>query len=380
MNKIKFQDLGRLHATIRKELDEAFDRVLKNSSFIQGVEVQAFEKEFSVFTGAPYCLGVSNGTDALEMALECIEITKGDVVAVPSMTFAATAEAVVRVGGTPIFIDVCPDTFCITPEILEKFIKNSNEKIKAVILVHLYGRACDMAGFKALSKKYEFKIIEDCAQAHGAFIESKHVGLWGDVGTFSFYPGKNLGALGDAGAIITKDESLYTKMKFLRDHGRTEKYLHKYIGRNARMDGLQAAFLRVKLKHLSEWTESRRNLNRKYIKYLEGLNGISLFRDEKLENAHSHHLFVIKIEDLMKHPRESLINYLKNEEIECLIQYPVGLHEQPAYQKYFNQQSYKDCNVTEKLSKKILSLPFDPLMDEEDVLMVCNKVRKFFET
>lgn len=371
--KIKFQDLGRLHAKIQNELQEAFEKVLSTSAFIQGPCVVEFEKQFAEYTKAPYCLGVSNGTDALEIALEVLGIGPGDIVALPSMTFAATGEAIVRRGAKPLFVDSNPKTLCATPKTLLAALEKSSKPIKAFIAVHLYGLACDMPGFKNLANQHRFSIIEDCAQAHGARISGQHVGTFGEIGTFSFYPGKNLGALGDAGAIVTTSKDLHEKMRLLRDHGRTQKYLHEHIGRNSRLDGLQAAFLSVKLRHLDAWTEQRRKLAETYQAELKGITGVELLALPSDKQSHVYHLLVLKM--LKNGPsRDKLMAWLSERGIESGIHYPLGLHMQPAFKAY---GPFGELGVTEQATRQILSLPMDPLMSETEVKRVCHEIRAF---
>lgn len=372
---ITFQNLSRLHESIASELREAFEKVLKTSAFIQGPFVTQFEKEFAAYTGAPFCLGVANGTDAIEIVLEASGIKAGDLVAVPSMTFAATAEAVVRCGATPLFVDVDHETLCMSDATLETALKNSKQPIKAVMPVHLYGRACDMQSLSKAAARYGAFIIEDCAQAQGARLDGKHVGTFGAAGTFSFYPGKNLGALGDAGAIVTISPELYERMKMLRDHGRTQKYLHESIGRNSRLDGLQAAFLSVKLKHLENWTAKRRALAQTYHAGLRGIDGVMPITSAASDSEHVYHLFVVRVTKPGR-TRDELAVWLKEKGIETGVHYPLGVHMQPAFKAYAGAASFP---VTEQAVKEILSLPMDPLMQPTEVERVCAEIRHFYE-
>ncbi len=374
--KIKFQDLSRLHGTIRAELTAAFDQALSSSAFIQGAPVQKFEKEFATYTGSLHCLGVANGTDALELALEALEIRSGDGVIVPSMTFAATAEAVVRQGGNPIFAEIDESTGCVSAATLRAAYELSPHSIKAVILVHLYGRACEMGPILDFCREKNLRIIEDCAQAHGARYQGRHVGTLGDIGTFSFYPGKNLGALGDAGAATTQSDALHQKLKLLRDHGRTDKYSHQVVGRNSRLDALQAAFLSVKLKHLPDWTERRKNLARLYSESLAGISSVQTLPLPKDQDSHVYHLYVIRV-TADRHNRDDLSRFLASEGIEALVHYPIPLHQQGAFSSYTSSSS--PLSKTEKFSKEILSLPLDPLMTPEEVTRVSQAIQRFFQ-
>jgi dTDP-4-amino-4,6-dideoxygalactose transaminase len=372
--KIKFQDLGRLHGTIRAELNEAFDQVLTHSSFIQGAPVQKFEKDFSEFTQSKHCLGVANGTDALELALEALGIQSGDSVIVPSMTFAATAEAVVRQKGQPVFAEIDASTACVTAKTLREAYEQAKCSVKAVILVHLYGRACEMGSILEFCREKNLRVIEDCAQAHGASFQGRHVGTWGDIGTFSFYPGKNLGALGDAGALVTQSDEYFQKLKLLRDHGRTDKYSHSIAGRNSRLDALQAAFLSIKLRHLPDWTARRQDLARLYSESLSGISGVQTLALPHDRSGHVYHLYVIRVTS-SQHNRDDLARHLASEGIEALIHYPIPLHQQAAFSAFTSKQSLA---FTEKFSKEILSLPMDPLMTPEEVVRVSQTVRRFF--
>ena len=378
---ISFQDLTRLHKSIRQELTVAFDDVLRQSAFVQGPFVSKFERAFARYTGATDCLGVGNGTDALEIILESLGTKSGDRVLVPSLTFTATAEAVVRCGGVPVFVDVDPLTQCATLEDYQRAINATSEPIKAAILVHLHGRAIDPRPLLKLKQRVESEpilLIEDCAQAHGARIDGRHVGTFGVAGAFSFYPGKNLGALGDAGAIITNSPDVAQSARLLRDHGRAQKYYHDFIGRNSRMDGLQAAFLSVKLKYLDIWTSKRREIAEMYFELLEGIDGLKLPQRPTQIEGHVFHNFVIRVVAVDK-SRDGLKAWLADQKIETGIHYPLGLHAQPAYANYRSYSRHLLVN-TELCVGQVLSLPIDPLMAREEVERVCAEVRRFMES
>ncbi len=368
MNReIKFQDLARLHRSIRSELNAAFDDVLESSAFIQGKYVRKFEEDFSKFVGIPRCFGVANGTDALEIALKAIGISSGDSVLVPAMTFAATAEAVLNVGAVPVFVDISPDTLCATERHFEEALGSTNAKAKAFISVPLHGLADRLPELADFAKTHRLEWIEDCAQAHGALVQGRHVGGFGAAGTFSFYPGKNLGALGDAGAIVTNSGHIAERVVSLRDHGRTEKYLHTSVGRNSRLDGLQAAFLSVKLKYLSEWTLKRRTLAQRYFENLEKAEQpLRLLARPKDEQNHVFHNFVVRIVDDSNPQtnkwRARVIELLGKSGIETGIHYPVALSEQPAFKQF-----RRKTEQAERVSREVLSLPIDPLMSLDDV-------------
>jgi dTDP-4-amino-4,6-dideoxygalactose transaminase len=369
---IKLQDLSRLHATIGPELQAAFDQSLARSDFIQGEAVASFEREFASFTGVQHCIGVANGTDALELALEALALAPGDVVIVPAMTFAATAEAVVRQGLHPHFADADPDTLCVGPDQLLEAIATAPRPPRACIAVHLYGRACVEEAFRRVLAQRGIALIEDCAQAHGARIGGRHVGNAGRIGCFSFYPGKNLGALGDAGALVTSDAELAQRVRSLRDHGRTSKYTHGEVGRNSRLDGLQARFLSVKLRHLEAWTAARRDIAALYEERLDRAAGIApLARPDDL-GRHVYHLYVVRVAGADGR-RDALIRHLEASAISSGIHYPVPLHQQPAFARY----AAGSLPEAARAAREVLSLPMDPLMTEKDVDEVCAALRGF---
>lgn len=362
---IPIQDLTRLHGTIRDELRAVFDDHLNRSAFIQGAAVRSFEDAFSQYTGIPHTLGVANGTDALEMVVEALGIGAGSAVIVPAMTFTATAEAVVRQGATPIFADIDPMSWCLSPSTVEEAANRSSLPVKAVILVHLHGRVdpatvelrrwCDARGAT---------LIEDCAQAHGARLaqggKSLHAGSWGAAATFSFYPGKNLGALGDGGAIATASDQLAARLRLLRDHGRTEKYLHQEIGRNSRLDALQAGFLKVKLARLDGWNEGRRSLAAHYRKLLATQKGFTLVPEPAAPREHVYHQLAGLIAPNVS--RDAVKKKLAAMGIETAVHYPLGLHQQPAFQA---MASGLRLPVTEDIAQHLLCLPMDPLHGPE---------------
>jgi len=377
VHKIKIQDLSRLHSSIADELRSTFDRHLSESAFIMGKPVAQFEEDLARFTESTHAVGVANGTDALELALEALKIGAGDAVIVPSMTFTATAEAVARMGATPVFADIDLKTYALSVETIQAAITKSSKPVKAVILVHLYGymapQTLEIAEF---CRKNGYKLIEDCAQSQGAFLEvggvQKHCGTIGDAGTFSFYPGKNLGALGDAGAVITQNEVIAKEIKLLRDHGRTDKYSHVRIGRNSRLDALQAGFLSVKLAHLSKWNESRRKLAAKYYQELEGCAvAVPILKPTAFLN-HVFHQFVVLISENSKYSRSDIMKNLLENGVETGVHYPIPLHQQKAFENYTNRVSLA---VTEKIAPRILSLPMDPLMSEKEVQFVCHQLK-----
>ncbi len=372
---IKQQDLTRLHHSIRKELLTAFEASLDSSAFIQGKPVAAFEKEFAAYTGSTHCLGVANGTDALELLLEAWGVGHGHEVIVPSMTFAATGEAPARQGATPLLADVDDSTLCLNLDGIKDAYGRRKNTVKAVIFVHLYGRACDLSAIRRWCDDQGIYLIEDCAQAHGARLDGVHVGNVGHGATFSFYPGKNLGALGDGGAIITESSSLHERIRLLRDHGRTEKYTHVTIGRNSRLDALQASFLSVKLKHLDRWNDARRALAARYRQRLAPLKSLRLLAPTVDEQSHGYHQFVIRVNGGHQR-RDALRAHLGDRAIETGIHYPIPLHQQPAFQCWSHQL---ELPVSAAAADDILSLPMDPLMTLAEADEVCERISSFFQ-
>jgi dTDP-4-amino-4,6-dideoxygalactose transaminase len=364
---IPFVDLKVQYNSIKDEIDEAVQRVLDTTSFIMGKDLIKFEEEFALFCDVKHAIGVANGSDALILALKACGIGEGDEVITVPHTFIATTEAISNVGGKVVFVDIDPKTYTIdVPKIEEKI----TEKTKAIIPVHLYGQPADMDPIMELAKKYNLKVIEDAAQAHGAEYKGKKVGSIGDVGCFSFYPGKNLGAYGDAGIVVTNNERMAEKVRLLRNHGRiTKKYEHEIEGYSSRLDNLQAAILRVKLRHLNKWNDSRRNNANRYNELLSNIGG-TITPYEADYAKHVYHLYVIRTEE-----RDKLREELKSKGIATGIHYPIPLHLQPAY----NYLGYRegDFPVTEECSQKILSLPmFAELTDEqiEEIVKIIKNI------
>ncbi len=360
---IEYSNLKPMHEQIRSELDQAYEDVMNRGWFIMGEQLEQFEREYADYCGVKYCIGVGNGLDALHLILEGYGIGQGDEVIVPANTYIATALAVNYCGATPVFVDCDMDTYNIDITNIEDKI---TAKTKAIIAVHLYGRVADIEKIEMVAKKYGLKLIEDAAQAHGAIYKGKRVGSLGDAAGFSFYPGKNLGAMGDAGAITTNDEQLANKVRALRNYGSDIKYRHIYKGYNSRLDELQAAFLRVKLKYLDIWTSNRRkvadyylhNINNKYIKL-----------PEKSDKDNVWHIFPILCCN-----RDGLQVYLKNNGVMTQIHYPIPIYEQQAYQEIENKQSLYNSKV---ISDRELSLPIWIGMSKEDLQNICQLINDF---
>lgn len=363
---IKFLDLKKQYLSIKDEIDAAIKEVLDTQYFVGGPVVKRFEKNFAAYQGAKYCVGVGNGTDALEIAIESLDIPKGSEIIVPANTFIATSEAVTRSGHKLKFCD-CKNDYTISPDSFEL---NITPKTKAVIVVHLYGKPCEMDSIMQIVNKHNLKLIEDCAQAHGAEYKGKRVGTFGDIATFSFYPGKNLGAYGDAGAIITNSDDIAYKCSMIRDHGSMRKYLHEFEGRNSRLDAIQAAILDAKLKYLDEWINDRNRVASLYQNELKNILEIVLPPADNTQR-HSYHLFVIRTTK-----RDALAEYLNNNDVQTGMHYPIALPNQPAY-------SYMELNDSIKNAvqwdKELLSLPMGEHLYDSEVKKVCNLIKEFFE-
>ena len=360
-NNIPLVGLFDQYQTIKPEIDAAIQNVINNSSFVGGDEVRRFEKEFAEFCEARACVGVGNGTDALYLTLRALGVGPGDEVITVAHTFIATSEAISMTGATPIFIDVTEDTMLMDTALIEPAI---TPRTKAIVPVHLYGQSCDMDAIMEIARRHSLKVVEDAAQAHGARWRGQRVGSIGDAATFSFYPGKNLGAYGDAGAVVSQDEALIEQIRTLANHGRLEKYTHKMEGVNSRLDTLQAAILRVKLRYLDEWNQKRRQIADAYREQLTS-PGIAL----PIVHEHAEpvwHLFVIRLAE-----REQLQSLLKQAGIATGIHYPVPLHLQPAYE---DRRSQYDLPNTERAAQEVLSLPMYPELRQEQIEAVCSAV------
>lgn len=363
-NQIPLVDLKAQYASIKDEIKETINRVLDSTQFIMGDEAFLFEKEFAKFCGSKYCTGVSSGTSALHLALLACGIGPNDEVITVPFTFIATAEAISHVGAKVVFVDIEPNTYTIDINKLEKSITKNT---KAIIPVHLYGHPANMMQIIEIAKKYNLKVIEDAAQAHGAKINGKSVGTFGDVGCFSFFPAKNLGAYGDGGACITNNDEIAKQIYLLRDHGRTKKHLHEVKGFNYRLDALQAAILRVKLKYLPTWIETRRKLALSYRELLSKLPITIPF--ESPGYYHAYHLYVIqsKIRDLLQ-------SELKKQGIQTGIHYSIPLHLQPAYKDLGYKKG--DFPVSESSSETVLSLPLYPELTNENQLKIVQAIKE----
>ena len=368
MNKISvpFASFVPMHSELREKLDQAYKNVMDRSYFIQGQECTAFEEEFASYCGAKYCVGVANGLDALLLVLKALEIGAGDEVIVPSNTYIATALAVSYTGATPVFVEPVLADYNIDVTRIEEAI---NENTKAIMPVHLQGRPADMDPIMELARKYNLRVIEDAAQAHGVLYKGKKVGTFGDAAGFSFYPGKNLGALGDGGAVVTNNKEIADKVRAIGNYGSDYKYHHIYKGTNSRLDELQAAFLRVKLKELDKWNQERVRIANKYF---EGISNPKIVLPPKpdADFGHIYHVFVIRCKD-----RDELEKYLSDNGVGTVKHYPVPMHLQECYTDLGIKEG--ELPIAEEISKTVLSLPMYYGMTDEQIQYVIDTINNF---
>ena len=364
MNKnIPFQDLVSQNKEVKRKLVKAFKESLSTGIFVSNKKVEDFEKSYSNFVKSRYTVGCSSGTSALRLALKSINIKPGDKVIVPALTFVATIEAIVSIGATPVLIDVDSKTWNLdTSKLTEKLVVNA----KAIIPVHLHGRLADMQRLLEISNHYEVPIIEDAAQSHGASRNGFHSGSSGLLAAHSFYPGKNLGALGEGGAVSTNDKILAEKMKLLRNWGSTQKYWHDNEGSNERMDEIQAAFLKIRLEKLDDWTDKRR-INAKY--YDELLDELNIVRPISDTGKHVYHIYAIRVEN-----RDEVIKKLSENKISTGIHYPYPVHFQPAYKRYLEIGT--DLQISEQICSEFISLPNWENMERSQIEYVVKNLEK----
>ena len=370
---VPFIDLKRQYKEIEGEILSATQRVYEKGRFILGEEVSAFEKEFSHYCGVRYGVGVGSGTDALYLALKAAGIGEGDEVITVANSFVATALAISFTGAKPLFVDIDPKTYTMDPNHLELLLKHqkakgSGRKIKAILPVHLYGHPAEMDSIMEIADRYDLIVIEDACQAHGAKYGKKKVGSFGAMGCFSFYPTKNLGGYGDGGMVVTNHKRYDQNLRLLRCYGERKKYEHILKGHNSRLDEIQAAILRVKLKYLDQWNGERRRKAKIYTQMLSPLGVVC--PSEKKGVRHVYHLYTIKTKK-----RDSLQTFLKKRGIETLIHYPIPIPLQKAYREL--EYHKRDLPLTNQLSRKILSLPFFPEMKESEMEEVAEGIRSF---
>ena len=367
MPQVPFLSFEDMHSKIRTEVMQAIEAVYDGYWYINGKNVTEFEKEYAAYNGVAHCSGVANGLDAIYLALKVLGIKEGDEVIIPSNTYIATALAVTWCGGTPVMVEPDERTYNIHPANIEKAITS---RTKAIIPVHLYGQICEMTRIMDIAKKHNLYVIEDNAQAHGATCNGKMAGSFGHLNATSFYPGKNLGAIGDAGAVTSDDTELITKIHHLRNYGSEKKYYNEVQGYNMRLDELQAAVLRVKLKHLDAWTEDRKKIAAIYNNLLQEIGDLQL--PVTAEGCtHSYHLYVIRT----KH-RNELQKFMNENGVGTLIHYPIPIHMQQAYKDM--GWSKGQFPLAEAMSEEVLSLPLFPGMKEEQQQYVADIIRKYF--
>ncbi|UCH65128.1 MAG: DegT/DnrJ/EryC1/StrS family aminotransferase [Ignavibacterium sp.] len=371
--QVPFLDLKVQYQSIKTDVDAAIQKVIDNTAFILGESVANFEQNFAKAHNAKYCIGVSSGTDGNHLATWSLGIKPGDEVIIPANTFIATAWGATLCGATPIMVDCHPDNYNLDPEKVEAAI---TPKTKAIVAVHLYGQPADMDKLREIANQHNLFLIEDAAQAHLAEYNGEKVGGLSTAASFSFYPGKNLGAYGEAGAVLTNDDQLANNLKMLREHGQSEKYCHQSFGHNYRMEGIQGAVLGVKLKYLDKWTEGRRRVAAKYKELLSDIDTIRL-PIEMPYAKHVYHLFVIQVNGSNgKDTRDKLQKFLGENGVATGLHYPIPLHQQNC----FSYLGYKegDFPVTEQLATTGLSLPMFPELSDDKIQYVSEKLKEFF--
>ena len=370
--QVPFLDLKVQYQSIKNEINPAIQNILDNTSFVLGKAVSDFESDFAKAHNVKHCFGVSSGTDGNHLASWALGISAEDEIIIPANTFIATAWGATLCGAKPVFVDCEPDSYNLNPQKISRAI---TKKTKAIVAVHLYGQPADLDSISNVAKSHSLLLIEDCAQAHIAEYKREKVGGLSNVASFSFYPGKNLGAYGEGGAVTTNDDSISEKLKILRDHGAQKKYHHDFFGHNYRMEGIQGAVLGVKLKYLDRWTDGRRKVAAKYYEILGDLEQIILPKEMPYAK-HVYHLFVIQIKNGGSDKRDRLASYLNENGISTGLHYPIPLH----LQKCFAELGYKkgDFPVSEKLAENGLSLPMYPELSDVQVEYVAEKLRAFF--
>lgn len=366
--KVPFLDLKAQYESIKDEISVAIQQVIEKTAFAGGPFVEQFENEFASFCQTKYAVGVNSGTSALWLALLGLGVGQGDEVITVPNTFIATAEAISYCGAKPVFVDIDEQTYNMNPELLEQAI---TPKTKAIIPVHIFGQMADMDPILEIAKRHRLFVVEDACQAHGATYKGKSAGSMGDAGCFSFYPGKNLGAYGEGGAVTTNNSELAARIKMLRDHGQSKKYQHDLIGWNARLEGIQAAILSVKLKHLSEWNERRRNHARTYSEALSNVNGV-IPPKEAAYGKHVYHVYATQIKS-----RDQFLKYLFERGIGYGIHYPIPIHITRAYQFLGLERGI--FPIAERCCEELVSLPMYAEITNEQIEYVINKIRYFLE-
>jgi dTDP-4-amino-4,6-dideoxygalactose transaminase len=364
-NSVPLVDLRAQHAEVADEISAGFSQVLASGGYIKGPDVAQFEREFAEYSGAVHCVGLGSGTDAVEFALRAAGIPAGAEVILPANTFVATAEAVVRAGLRPVLVDTDPDYLLIDPAAVAKAVR---PETGAILPVHLFGQLAPMAPLAEIAGEHEIPIVEDAAQSHGASQDGKQPATYGVAAAVSFYPGKNLGAYGDAGAVLTNSDTVARNVRLLGDHGSEQKYIHAQLGFNSRLDSLQAVVLRAKLRKLEEWNERRRQAAARYAVLLDGLDEVVLPQTAP-GNVHAWHLYVIQVPD-----RDRVLEALHALGIHAGVHYPVPVHLQPAFRAYGYAPG--DFPVAEAAAERILSLPLYPHITPEQQAAVADALRQ----
>lgn len=366
---VPFLDLNAQHKTLHDEIFLALEQVYDKTAFAGGPMVDQFENDFAEFCGCSHAIGVNSGTDALWAALSCYGIGVGDEVITVPNSFIATAEAIHNCGATPVFVDVDPQSYTMNPEQIEESI---TEFTQAIVPVHLFGQTADMDPILSIAKQYNLKVIEDAAQAHGALYKNRKAGSLGDAACFSFYPGKNLGACGEAGAVVTNDSDLADQIRMFRNHGQSSKNIHSIFGWNSRMDGFQAAILQIKLKYLPSWTDARRRHAQKYYQELNDIQDTILPKEMEL-NKHVFHVYSIRTPQ-----RDTLMRQLQEKGIGCGIHYPTPIHLQEAF--FHLGYHHNDFPIAEQCAREFLSLPMYAELSEDQIHYVTNQIRSIHQS
>lgn len=354
-------DLEREYQFISNEMDDELFKIIKNGNYVLGSEVKLFEKEFAKYIGTKYAVGVNSGSDAIFLALKSLNIHAGDEVITVSHTFSSTIDGIIRNGANPVMIDVEPDSYCMDASLIESKI---TERTKALLPVHIYGYPANMKKIRRIANDYGLFVIEDACQSHGAVYNGKKTGNMGEIGCFSFYPTKNLGCYGDGGIMVTNNFELYKLLKMLRNYGQSRKYHHDLVGINSRLDEIQAAVLRVKLKYLDIWNKKRRKIADIYNKQLNNLDIVVPMEEKGYK--HVYYVYVVRTKD-----RDYLQKELLKHGIQTQIHYPIPMHKQRSYSKY----NTSNLPVSEKICDEILSLPMNPWLTNEEVLEICDNVK-----
>jgi len=362
--EVQFVDFSEQYKIIKDEIEPGLKKVFETGNFILGQEEKDFERDFAKYCETKYAVGVNSGTDALYLALAALDIKDGDEVILPPYTFIATALCISYGGAKPVFVDIEPETYNLDPKKLKAAI---TPRTKAIIVVHIYGQAANMDEILAIAKEHKLKVVEDCAQAHGARYKGKRVGSMGDVSCFSFYPTKALGAFGDGGMILTSDEKIYNNSMMLRDYGRVGRYEHKIKGYNSRLDTVQAVVLSAKLKRLDQWNEMRAKMAQVYREELKDIKTIVTPASQS-DRTHVYQTFAVRLQN-----RDKVAEGLKEKKIGVLIHYPIPVHLQEAYKELGHKMG--DFPVSEKVASEILSLPMFPHINKEQIRYVCDSLK-----